>query len=44
MEAIPYLAMGSSIAALALAFFYYTAVKKESPGNDRMVELMKAGQ
>ena len=28
------------IAALGLAFFYYKAVEKESPGNERMVFLM----
>ena len=40
MEAIPYLALASAIAGLGLAFFYFGLVKKESPGNDRMVELM----
>ncbi len=40
MEAIPYLAMGSALAALALAVFFYTDVKKASPGNDRMIFLM----
>jgi len=40
LEAIPYLALASAIAGLGLAFFYFGLVKKESPGNDRMVELM----
>ena len=40
MDVIPYLAAVSAIAALALAFFYYKAVEKESPGNERMVFLM----
>jgi K(+)-stimulated pyrophosphate-energized sodium pump len=42
VEAIPYLALLSALAALGLAFYYYGAVKKESPGNARMVELMDA--
>ncbi len=37
---IPYLAALSAIAALGVAFFYYKAVEKESPGNERMVFLM----
>jgi len=37
---IPYLAALSAIAALGLAFFYYKAVEKESPGSDRMIFLM----
>lgn len=40
MGSIPYLAALSAIAALGLAFFYYKAVEKESPGNERMVFLM----
>ena len=40
MEMIPYLAGGSALAALLLAFYFYTLVKKASPGNDRMVFLM----
>ena len=40
MEAIPYLALVSALAGLGLAAFYFGAVKKESPGNDRMSELM----
>ena len=44
MEAITYLALLSALAALGLAFFYFGQVKKASPGNDRMVELMVAIQ
>ncbi len=40
MDVIPYLAAVSAIAGLALAFFYYKSVEKESPGNERMVFLM----
>ena len=40
MDAIPYLAAASAIAALALAFYYYKAVEAASPGDDRMVFLM----
>jgi K(+)-stimulated pyrophosphate-energized sodium pump len=40
VEAIPYLALVSALAALGLAFYYFGLVKKESPGNDRMRELM----
>ncbi|MFK7919528.1 MAG: sodium-translocating pyrophosphatase [Ilumatobacter sp.] len=40
MDVIPYLAAVSAIAGLGLAFFYYKAVEKESPGNERMVFLM----
>ncbi len=41
MEAIPYLALVSALAGLGLAYFYFGAVKKESPGTPRMVELME---
>lgn len=41
MELIPYLALGSALAALALAAFFYLEVKKASPGNERMVYLME---
>ena len=41
MSAIPYLAFLSALAALALAFFYFTKVKAASPGDDRMVFLME---
>ena len=40
MEAVPYLALVSAVAALGLAFFFFGDVKKASPGNDRMVFLM----
>ncbi len=40
MEAIPYLAALSALAGLGLAGYYYTLVKKASPGDDRMVFLM----
>ena len=40
MGAVPYLAFVSALAALGLAGFFYTDVKKASPGNDRMVFLM----
>ncbi len=40
MGAVPYLALVSALAALGLAGFFYTDVKKASPGNDRMVFLM----
>ncbi len=41
MEAIPYLALASALAGLGLAAFYFGKVKKEDPGNPRMVELME---
>jgi K(+)-stimulated pyrophosphate-energized sodium pump len=40
MEMIPYLAGGSAIAALLLAFFFYKNVASASPGDDRMIFLM----
>jgi K(+)-stimulated pyrophosphate-energized sodium pump len=40
MDAIPYLAGLSAIAALVLAAYYYRAVKAAPPGNDRMIFLM----
>ncbi len=40
MSAVPYLALISAIAGLALAGFYYKAVEAAPPGNDRMVFLM----
>ena len=40
MDMIPYLAAASAIAALALAAFFYKAVKAAPPGDDRMVFLM----
>ncbi|NNE73243.1 MAG: sodium-translocating pyrophosphatase [Acidimicrobiales bacterium] len=40
MEAIPYLALISAVAALGLAAFFYKDVEKASPGNERMIFLM----
>ena len=40
MDAVPYLAGLSAIAALVLAFYYYKVVETASPGNERMVFLM----
>ncbi len=40
MNAVPYLALVSALAALGLAYFFFLDVKKASPGNDRMVFLM----
>jgi K(+)-stimulated pyrophosphate-energized sodium pump len=40
VDVIPYLALISAVAALGLAVFFYTDVKKASPGNERMVFLM----
>jgi K(+)-stimulated pyrophosphate-energized sodium pump len=40
VEAVPYLALVSAIAALGLAGYFYGDVKKASPGNERMVFLM----
>ena len=44
MDAIPYLAGLSALAALGLAAFFYTVVQKADPGNERMVQLMNAIQ
>ena len=40
MDAVPYLAAASAVAALILAFYYYKVVETASPGNERMVFLM----
>ncbi|MDH3752556.1 MAG: sodium-translocating pyrophosphatase [Acidimicrobiia bacterium] len=40
MDAVPYLAALSALAALGLAAFFYINVKAASPGNERMVFLM----
>ncbi|MFT7473121.1 MAG: K(+)-stimulated pyrophosphate-energized sodium pump [Verrucomicrobiales bacterium] len=40
MDAIPYLALVSALAALGVAGYFYTTVKAASPGDDRMVFLM----
>jgi K(+)-stimulated pyrophosphate-energized sodium pump len=44
MEAVPYIAALAALAGLALAAFFFQVVKKASPGNARMVELMEAIQ
>ena len=41
MQAIPYIALVSALAALALAAFYRKDVKSASPGNDLMVSIMR---
>ncbi|MFM7871403.1 MAG: sodium/proton-translocating pyrophosphatase, partial [Actinomycetota bacterium] len=40
MDLIPYLAAVSAVAALLLAGYFYSSVRAQSPGNDRMVFLM----
>ncbi len=40
MDAVPYLAALSAVAALLLAVYYYRAVRQESPGDERMTFLM----
>lgn len=40
MDLIPYLAAASAVAALLLAGYFYSSVRAQSPGNDRMVFLM----
>ena len=40
MESIPYLALASALAALALASYFFSTVKAAPAGNDRMVFLM----
>ena len=41
MQAIPYIALVSALAALVLAAFYYKDVSSAPPGNERMVSIMK---
>ena len=41
MQAIPYIALVSALAALVLAAFYHKDVKSASPGNDLMVSIMR---
>jgi len=41
LQAIPYIALVSALAALALAAFYYRNVKSAPAGNERMVSIMK---
>ncbi len=40
MDALPYLALVSGLAALGLAYYYYLWVKAASPGDERMIFLM----
>jgi K(+)-stimulated pyrophosphate-energized sodium pump len=40
LESIPYLALASAVAALLLAYYFFTTVKAAHAGNDRMVFLM----
>jgi K(+)-stimulated pyrophosphate-energized sodium pump len=44
MDLVPYIAALSALAGLGLAGYFYQQVTKESPGNERMVELMTAIQ
>jgi K(+)-stimulated pyrophosphate-energized sodium pump len=44
VDLVPYLAALSALAGLGLAAYFYKAVTAESPGNERMVELMTAIQ
>jgi hypothetical protein len=44
MDAVPYLAALSALLGLGLAAYFYQAVTKEDPGNERMQELMRAIQ
>jgi K(+)-stimulated pyrophosphate-energized sodium pump len=44
VDLVPYLAALSALAGLGLAGYFFQAVTKESPGNERMVELMIAIQ
>jgi K(+)-stimulated pyrophosphate-energized sodium pump len=44
MDAVPYLAVLSALLGLGLAAFFYRSVTAESPGNERMQELMRAIQ
>ena len=44
MDAVPYISLGASLAALVLAAYFFGVVKKADPGNDRMIEIMTAIQ
>ena len=44
MQAVPYIAAAAAVAGLVLAAFFFGVVKKASPGDARMVELMEAIQ
>ena len=41
LQAIPYIALVSALAALALAAFFFKDVSSAPPGNERMVSIMK---
>ena len=41
MQAIPYIALASALAALALAAFYFKDVSSAPAGNERMVSIMR---
>jgi K(+)-stimulated pyrophosphate-energized sodium pump len=40
VDAVPYLALASAVAALGLAAFYFKVVEAAPPGNERMVSIM----
>ncbi len=44
MGFVPYLSASAGIAGLVLAFYFFTDMRKASPGNARMVEIMEAIQ
>ena len=44
MNAVPYLSALAALAGLVLAAYFFGAVKRADPGNERMVELMTAIQ
>jgi K(+)-stimulated pyrophosphate-energized sodium pump len=44
LDAVPYIALLTALAGLGLAAFFFQLVKKASPGDARMVELMEAIQ
>ncbi len=44
MESVPYIAALTAVAGLVLAVYFYGVVRRASPGNARMVELMEAIQ
>jgi K(+)-stimulated pyrophosphate-energized sodium pump len=44
VDLVPYLAALAALAGLGLAGYFYVTVTRESPGNERMVELMAAIQ
>jgi H(+)-translocating pyrophosphatase len=44
VESVPYIAALTAVAGLVLAVYFYGVVRRASPGNARMVELMEAIQ